>query len=220
MATAPSPMSSTQAGVDDPQTRFGLTAVWTDFNNDGKLDLFVTNDGQPNYLYQQRWQRPLHRRRLYGGSSRRARTASSRPTWALPSAITSTPDASRIAMSATSATSMPLFTATTASMNFTDVSYASGIAPPTTAYVGWGDAFLDFDNDGWPDLFLVNRTRVSASGQPRHHRQVSRTQTSVLESAQRQLQRRQQAGRPAIQIPQVSRGVAVGDLFNNGRSIS
>src|SRR5258708_34813945 len=42
---------SKKAGVDDPQNRFGLTALWSDFNNDGHLDLFVTNDGQPNYLY-------------------------------------------------------------------------------------------------------------------------------------------------------------------------
>src|SRR6266478_1421267 len=42
---------SKKAGVDDPQNRFGLTVVWSDFNNDGRVDLFVTNDGQPNYLY-------------------------------------------------------------------------------------------------------------------------------------------------------------------------
>ena len=42
---------SKSAGVEDPERRYGLTAVWTDFNIDGKLDSFVTNDGQANYLY-------------------------------------------------------------------------------------------------------------------------------------------------------------------------
>ena len=32
-------------------TTSGLTAVWSDLGNDGKLDLFVANDGEPNYLY-------------------------------------------------------------------------------------------------------------------------------------------------------------------------
>src|SRR5271168_2881338 len=43
---------ATKAGVSDPQNYFGLTAVWSDFNADGHLDLFVANDGQKNYLYQ------------------------------------------------------------------------------------------------------------------------------------------------------------------------
>ena len=43
---------SKQAGVDDPENLLGLTAVWSDFNNDGKLELFVANDGARNYLYQ------------------------------------------------------------------------------------------------------------------------------------------------------------------------
>ena len=43
---------SKQAGVDDPQKLLGLTAVWSDFDNDGKLELFVANDGAQNYLYQ------------------------------------------------------------------------------------------------------------------------------------------------------------------------
>ena len=42
---------SKAAGVDDAQKFFGLTAVWCDFNHDGRLDLFVANDGEPNYLY-------------------------------------------------------------------------------------------------------------------------------------------------------------------------
>ena len=48
---------SKKSGVEDAEHRVGLTAVWCDFDNDGKLDLLVTNDGQPNYLYQGEWAR-------------------------------------------------------------------------------------------------------------------------------------------------------------------
>ena len=40
--------------------------------------------------------------------------------------------------------------------SFTDVSYKAGIAQTTIPFVGWGDGFLDYDNDGWLDLFKVN----------------------------------------------------------------
>ncbi len=40
--------------------------------------------------------------------------------------------------------------------SFADVSFDAGVAPATVPYVGWGDVFLDMDNDGWLDLALVN----------------------------------------------------------------
>ena len=45
-------MFRSRQASDDPEQRYGLTSIWSDFNNDGKLDLFVTNDGEANYLYQ------------------------------------------------------------------------------------------------------------------------------------------------------------------------
>lgn len=41
-------------------------------------------------------------------------------------------------------------------MSCTAVSFAARVAAPTVPHVGWGTAFFDFDNDGWPDIFLVN----------------------------------------------------------------
>jgi len=38
---------------------------------------------------------------------------------------------------------------------FDDVTYAAGLGLHTQ-YLGWGTMFMDFDNDGWPDLLLVN----------------------------------------------------------------
>ena len=37
-------------------------------------------------------------------------------------------------------------------LSFTDVSLSSGIASGTRGRVGWGDAFVDFSNDGWQDI--------------------------------------------------------------------
>src|SRR6202046_579481 len=40
--------------------------------------------------------------------------------------------------------------------NFTDVSYQAGVAAPTIPFLGWGDGFLDYDNDGLKDLLILN----------------------------------------------------------------
>jgi hypothetical protein len=42
---------SVKAGVADANAYYGLTAVFADVNNDGKVDLAVANDSTPNYLY-------------------------------------------------------------------------------------------------------------------------------------------------------------------------
>src|ERR1700676_936199 len=42
---------SKKAGVDDPGHYLGMQGIWADYDNDGWPDLYVTNDGGPNYLY-------------------------------------------------------------------------------------------------------------------------------------------------------------------------
>ena len=39
---------------------------------------------------------------------------------------------------------------------FSDVSWAAGVAQPSVPLVGWGTGFFDMDNDGWLDLFVAN----------------------------------------------------------------
>jgi hypothetical protein len=206
---------SKTAGVDDPERRYGLTAIWSDFDNDGKLDLFVTNDGQANYLYQG------------DGTGKFVDVA-------LPSGVAANEDGVEQANMGV-ALGDYLHTGRMAllishfdveyaalyrnegAMNFTDVSIASGIARGTQGYVGWGSAFVDFSNDGWVDYFLAN-------GHVYPQVDSAHTATKYLEPKFLFLNQRdgtfknvsRQVG-AALQIRQVSRGVAVGDLFNDGR---
>jgi hypothetical protein len=102
-------------------------------------------------------------------------------------------------------------------MNFTDVSYASGIAQSTTSYVGWGDEFIDVDNDGWDDFFMVNGhvyPQVDSIGMDSKFREPKLLFQNLRDGKFQNISK--QVG-SAIQEPQVSRGVAMGDLFNNGK---
>jgi hypothetical protein len=102
-------------------------------------------------------------------------------------------------------------------MNFADTSIASGIARGTQGYVGWGDAFVDFANNGWQDFFLVNGhvyPQVDSL-----HRAIRYLEPKLLFLNQRDGTFKnisRQVGE-ALQTEQVSRGLAVGDLFNDGR---
>ena len=101
-------------------------------------------------------------------------------------------------------------------LSFTDVSNISRIARPTTYYVGWGDAFFDLDNDGWLDLIVANghvypqvdQAKIGVSFREPTLLFLNARDGTFLDVSDR-------AGE-ALKIPRVGRGLAVGDLFNDG----
>jgi hypothetical protein len=102
-------------------------------------------------------------------------------------------------------------------MAFSDVSEAAGIAHATVPYVGWGDAFFDRQNCGWPDLIIVNGhvyPQVDSKDIGTRYREPKLLFLNKRDGSFRNIS--DQAG-SALALPQVSRGLAVGDLFNDGR---
>jgi enediyne biosynthesis protein E4 len=206
---------SVKSGVADPERRYGLTAVWSDFDNDGKLDLLVTNDGEANYLYQGDGAGKFTDVALTSGVAANEDGAEQANMGIAVGDYLHTGRMS-LALSHFDIEYASLYR-NDGAMNFTDVSVASGVARGTQGYVGWGDAFVDFSNDGWEDLFLVNgHVYPQVDGT---HLAARYLEPKLLFLNQRDGTFRnigKQAGE-AIQVPQVSRGMAVGDLFNDGR---
>jgi len=205
---------SKSAGVSDPNGYYGMGVVWADFNNSGRPDIYIANDSTPSFLY----------KNLGNGKFKEI---------GLESGTAVSQDGSEqasmgIAIGDYNHTGRPSIYTTNFSdeyddlyrndgnWNFTDVSYQSGIALPSLPHVKWGTAFADFDNDGWLDLIAVSGhvypqvdSLPSGGGyrEPKllHLNQADGTFCDASDLAGLALQERH-----------VSRGLAVGDLFNDG----
>jgi hypothetical protein len=206
---------SKKAGVADQEERYGLGAVWSDFDNDGKLDLVVANDAQPNYLYQGDGTGKFVDA---GFTSGVAYNDAGKAQANMGIALGDYLHAGRMSILITHFDSeYAALYRNDGKMSFTDVSGPSGVLKASRGYVQWGDAFVDFDNDGWPDVFIVSGHVYpqvdSVPSGPKYREPMvllQNQQNGTFKDISKD------AG-PVIQAPRVSRGLAVGDLFNDGR---
>ena len=205
---------SKKSGISDLPHSFGLTAVWSDFNDDGRLDLFAANDGQRNYLLRNDGGGHFTEIGYMAGVAVNQDGAEQANMGIALGDYLHT-GRSSILVTHFSDEYAALFR-NDGAMNFTDVSYASRIAPPTVPYVGWGDAFLDIDNDGWLDPFLVNGHVYPQVDTIEAGPKYREPKLLFLNQRNGTFQNVSKLAGPAIQLPQVSRGVAIGDLFNDG----
>jgi len=206
---------SEKAGVADANAYYGLTAVFADLNNDGKVDLVVANDSTPNYLYINRGNGTLEDDSYVSGY---ALNENGKETASMGIAVGDYLNNGRLDLYNTvfSDDYNPLYR-NEGEATFTDVSYQAGIAEVTIPFLGWGSGFLDFDNDGWLDLFVANGHVYPA---------VDNSDWGTTFAQRPLLFHNLKAGRFELAPPVkgtglaqtiVARGAAFGDLFNDGK---
>jgi enediyne biosynthesis protein E4 len=204
-----------QAGVDDSNHYFGLGAVWSDFDNDGKLDLFVANDGEPNYLYHNEGNGRF-KEIAYDAGIAVSEDGVEQANMGLALGDYLNNGLMSIAISHFSDEYAVLYR-NDGELSFSDVSRKAGIARESVPFVGWGAAFVDLDNSGWQDLILANG---------HVYPQVDGVKIGSTYREPKLVYQNQRNGSfrevgaltgTAATVPQVSRGLAVGDLFNRGR---
>jgi enediyne biosynthesis protein E4 len=206
---------SEKAGVADKPGYYGLGAVFVDINNDGKPDLLVGNDSTPNYLYLNKGDGTFEDVSYASGY---ALNEAGRETASMGIAVGDYENNGMLDIFNTTFSDdyKPLYH-NEGDANFTDVSYHMGLGEITVPFLSWGDAFLDYDNDGWKDLLMSD-----GHVYPQADKYAWGTSWKQRPMLFHNLQGKAFENVPAVEgsglaVVIAGRGMAVGDLFNDGK---
>ena len=201
-----------EAGISGANGK-GLGVVCGDIDNDGDSDIFVANDTTPNFLYRNDSNTTIkmtedalfagvalsEEGRAYSGMG--ANFGDFDNDGYLDIVITNFQDQTNSLYH------------NAQSGFFNEVSFAKGIGERSLRYLAWGVDFVDFNNDGWLDLFVANGhlddnvAEIDPIG--------TYTQPNQLFLSNRGLNFAESAD-AAIANQKVSRGAAFGDIDNDG----
>ena len=208
-----------ERGLRQGREEKGFGVVLWDLDADGDLDLYVANDGTENRLYQNDGRGSFEDVGLLGGV---ALNSVGRAESGMGIAIGDydgdlQPDLFVTNYSMETNTLYRNQTATQRFLSFVDVSRKSGIAESSYPYVAWGARFFDADNDGDLDLAIVNGHAIDNIEVFEAGLQYAQPNQLLLNDGSGRFSDQSHLGGPAWQRPSVSRGLATGDVDDDGR---
>jgi hypothetical protein len=202
------------ASVEDAKRLYGFGVAWLDFDDDGRLDLLVANDSGPNFVYRN------------GGGGRfedvsypsgAALDGNGRTQAHMGVAVGDYDNDGRNDIHITNfADDFNVLYRNHDGATFTDVSVASGLAKVSIPFLGWGTDFLDYDNDGWLDLLVVNGHVYPAADRLPWNSSYAQRALLFRNLGGKRFEEVGAAAGEVIGTARVARGSAVGDYDNDG----
>ncbi len=202
-----------KAGID-PNQYYGLGVVWGDYDRDGRLDIYVANDSTPSSLYHNNGDGTFTDVGVQAGVAYSAEGQEQagmgtdfgdydNDGW--PDLVKGnfSDDTKNLYHNNRDGT-------------FTDLTYAAGLGDVGWLFTTFGAKFLDYDNDGWKDVFLANGQTFP---------QMDLYPTGITYAERNLLFHNRGDGKfdevglrsgPGLAIQKVSRGLATADYDNDG----
>ncbi len=192
----------------------GMGVVFNDYDGDGFTDVFVANDNMPNFLFHNMGGKKFEEVALDAGV---AYTDIGKAISGMGAVFTDLnndglPD---IWHTAIEMETFPLFL-NRGKGQFIDITARSEMGRFSRDMSGWSSGAADFDNDGWKDLFVA-RGNVLDNVQLLSNRPYEEPNSVFRNLGNGKFENATAAAGPDFQKPAPHRGVALGDLDNDGR---
>jgi hypothetical protein len=192
----------------------GMSVTFADYDGDGYLDAFVANDTTPNFLFHNLHGKRFEEVGVEAGVAYAADGGSLSGMGADFKDVNNDglPD---IWYSTVEHEEFPLLI-DAGKGDFQDMTVANGLAK-TTDMSGWGVGMVDFDNDGRKDLFVARANVMDNISEAIPARRYPEPNTIFRNVGHGKFQDVSTSAGPDFQKEAAHRGVAFGDLDNDGR---
>jgi len=205
---------TTSAHIDKTNGHYAFSVSTLDFDDDGWPDIYVACDSVPSILYHNNRDGTFTDVAVMAGV---AFDEDGREQAGMGTTVADYNGDGRLDIFKTNfSDDTPILYQNRGNGIFSDVTFAAGLGLHSQ-FLGWGTMFFDFDNDSWPDLILANghvypevdKSHLGSDyQQPRllYHNNGNATFTEISATAG-----------PGINTASSARGLAVGDLWNDGQ---
>ena len=192
----------------------GLGIAIADFNGDGHIDVFIANDSVPEFLYQNKGDGTFEEVGLFAGVGVDG-DGHAYAGMGVDFADYDNDGLPDIVVSDLAYQKYSLYH-NNGDGTFAYSSDSAGLGPMTFLHSGWGMRFIDYDNDGWKDL-LVAQAHVMDTIELNYPQLHYREPMLLARNTGKAFIDVSSDSGPTFREPWASRGMAIGDINNDGR---
>jgi hypothetical protein len=204
---------SDRVHISGPKNYYGFTALTGDFDNDGWSDIFIACDSTASLYYRNLGGKTFEEIGIRSGL---AYNEDGREQAGMGAATADFDGDGLLDIFKTNfADDTHTFYKNSGRNDFADDTIGSGLAV-NTKYLGWGTAFIDFDNDGWKDLIAANGHVYPEVDTAHTAEKFKQPRLLYWNRGDGQFFDLSSQAGPGISEPHSSRGLATGDLDNDG----